>query len=98
MAYNPWNIIDLGLFLKLLETKSTDRKQTLLHFIVDIIHQKYPELRSFYTELHFTDKAAQGTCLSVCLPVCHSVLPSIHLSINRSDCIENCTLYIFSLL
>ncbi|CAL8260933.1 unnamed protein product [Arctogadus glacialis] len=43
----------------LLETKSTDRKQTLLHFIVDIIHQKYPELRSFYTELHFTDKAAQ---------------------------------------
>ncbi|CAL8284537.1 unnamed protein product [Merluccius merluccius] len=43
----------------LLETKSTDRKQTLLHFIVDIIHQKYPELRSFHTELHLTDQAAQ---------------------------------------
>uniref|UniRef100_A0A8C5ABM7 Formin-like 1 n=1 Tax=Gadus morhua TaxID=8049 RepID=A0A8C5ABM7_GADMO len=53
----------------LLETKSTDRKQTLLHFIVDIIHQKYPELRSFYTELHFTDKAAQVSLEGVLLDV-----------------------------
>ncbi|XP_046888077.1 formin-like protein 1 isoform X1 [Hypomesus transpacificus] len=42
----------------LLDTKSTDRKQTLLHFIVSVIHKKYPELRSFHTELHFMDKAA----------------------------------------
>lgn len=42
----------------LLDTKSTDRKQTLLDFIVSIIQEKYPEVRSFYTELHFLDKAA----------------------------------------
>uniref|UniRef100_A0A3Q0S062 FH2 domain-containing protein n=1 Tax=Amphilophus citrinellus TaxID=61819 RepID=A0A3Q0S062_AMPCI len=42
----------------LLDTKSTDRKQTLLHFIVSIIQENYPELQSFYTELHFLDKAA----------------------------------------
>ncbi|KAJ8364623.1 hypothetical protein SKAU_G00134540 [Synaphobranchus kaupii] len=42
----------------LLDTKSTDRRQTLLHFIVSIIQQKYPELQAFHTELHFVDKAA----------------------------------------
>ncbi|XP_035514262.1 formin-like protein 1 [Morone saxatilis] len=42
----------------LLDTKSTDRKQTLLHFIASIIQEKYPEFQSFYTELHFLDKAA----------------------------------------
>ncbi|XP_049924343.1 formin-like protein 1 [Epinephelus moara] len=42
----------------LLETKSTDRSQTLLHFITSIIQEKYPDLANFYTELHFVDKAA----------------------------------------
>ncbi|XP_062303244.1 formin-like protein 1 isoform X2 [Osmerus eperlanus] len=41
----------------LLETKSTDRSQTLLHFINNIVLEKYPELISFHTELHFVDKA-----------------------------------------
>ncbi|XP_061564234.1 formin-like protein 1 isoform X2 [Cololabis saira] len=40
------------------DTKSSDRRQTLLHFIVNIIQEKYPVLQSFYTELHFLDKAA----------------------------------------
>uniref|UniRef100_A0AAY3ZZJ4 Uncharacterized protein n=1 Tax=Denticeps clupeoides TaxID=299321 RepID=A0AAY3ZZJ4_9TELE len=42
----------------LLDTKSTDRKQTLLHFIVSIIQEKYPQLQTFYTELRFVDKAS----------------------------------------
>nr|XP_015217576.1 PREDICTED: formin-like protein 1 isoform X4 [Lepisosteus oculatus] len=42
----------------LLDTKSTDRKQTLLHYIVGIIQEKYPDLSSFHTELRFVDKAA----------------------------------------
>uniref|UniRef100_UPI0037E7F2BE formin-like protein 1 n=1 Tax=Semicossyphus pulcher TaxID=241346 RepID=UPI0037E7F2BE len=42
----------------LLETKSTDRSQTLLHFITNIIQEKYPDLTNFHTELHFVDKAA----------------------------------------
>uniref|UniRef100_A0A3Q1H3L8 Formin-like 1a n=1 Tax=Acanthochromis polyacanthus TaxID=80966 RepID=A0A3Q1H3L8_9TELE len=42
----------------LLETKSTDRSQTLLHFITNIIQEKYSDLANFHTELHFVDKAA----------------------------------------
>ncbi|XP_051894779.1 formin-like protein 1 isoform X2 [Pristis pectinata] len=42
----------------LLETKSTDRKQTLMNYIVDIIQKKYPELSTFHTELLFVEKAA----------------------------------------
>uniref|UniRef100_A0A8C6KMA1 Formin like 1 n=1 Tax=Nothobranchius furzeri TaxID=105023 RepID=A0A8C6KMA1_NOTFU len=42
----------------LLETKSTDRSQTLLHFMTSIILEKYPELANFHTDLHFVDKAA----------------------------------------
>uniref|UniRef100_A0A8C9TM20 Formin like 1 n=1 Tax=Scleropages formosus TaxID=113540 RepID=A0A8C9TM20_SCLFO len=49
----------------LLDTKSTDRKQTLLHFIVNIIQEKYPELSSFHTELHFVDKAGQVSLDSI---------------------------------
>ena len=43
-----------------METKSTDRSQTLLHFITSIIEEKYPDLVNFHTELHFVDKAALG--------------------------------------
>ncbi|XP_051995948.1 formin-like protein 1 [Xyrauchen texanus] len=41
----------------LLDTKSTDRSQTLLHFIVNMVQEKYPELTNFHTELRFADKA-----------------------------------------
>uniref|UniRef100_A0A8C1ZVI1 Formin-like 1a n=1 Tax=Cyprinus carpio TaxID=7962 RepID=A0A8C1ZVI1_CYPCA len=42
----------------LLDTKSTDRTQTLMHFIANMVQEKYPELASFHTELRFVDKAA----------------------------------------
>lgn len=45
---------------QLLDTKSTDRKMTLLHYIALIVREKYPELANFYNELHFVDKAAAG--------------------------------------
>ena len=41
--------------------KSTDRKQTLLHYLVRVIMEKYPELTGFHTELHFLDKAGTGS-------------------------------------
>ncbi|XP_072535025.1 formin-like protein 1 [Salminus brasiliensis] len=53
----------------LLDTKSTDRKQTLLHFLVNIIQEKYPHLHSFYTELHFLDKAALVSLDSILIDV-----------------------------
>lgn len=45
---------------QLLDTKSTDRKMTLLHFIALTVKEKYPELANFWQELHFVEKAAAG--------------------------------------
>ncbi|TRY54334.1 hypothetical protein DNTS_021310, partial [Danionella cerebrum] len=42
----------------LLDTKSTDRKLTLLNYIAVVVKEKYPELAAFFNELHFVDKAA----------------------------------------
>ncbi|KAM9700066.1 formin-like protein 2 isoform 4-T4 [Menidia menidia] len=42
----------------LLDTKSTDRTQTLLHYIANIVRGKYPAVCLFYNELHYVDKAA----------------------------------------
>ncbi|PNJ50457.1 MAP3K14-AS1 isoform 8 [Pongo abelii] len=49
----------------LLEMKSTDRKQALLHYLVKVIAEKYPQLTGFHSDLHFLDKAgsAEGTWL-----------------------------------
>uniref|UniRef100_A0A665TJB1 Formin-like 2b n=1 Tax=Echeneis naucrates TaxID=173247 RepID=A0A665TJB1_ECHNA len=42
----------------LLDTKSTDRKQTLLHYIANVVKEKFPAVSPFYNELHYVDKAA----------------------------------------
>ncbi|TNN82485.1 Formin-like protein 3 [Liparis tanakae] len=53
----------------LLDTKSTDRKMTLLHYIALTLKEKYPELANFYNELHFVDKAAAVSLENVLLDV-----------------------------
>lgn len=40
-------------------TKSTDKKQHIVHYIASVVEQKYPELKNFYSELTFLDKASQ---------------------------------------
>uniref|UniRef100_A0A8B9PT40 Formin like 2 n=1 Tax=Apteryx owenii TaxID=8824 RepID=A0A8B9PT40_APTOW len=49
----------------LLETKSTDRKQTLLHYISNVVKEKYQHVSLFYNELHYVEKAAAGTVMSL---------------------------------
>uniref|UniRef100_A0A8C5YQQ3 Formin like 1 n=1 Tax=Marmota marmota marmota TaxID=9994 RepID=A0A8C5YQQ3_MARMA len=49
----------------LLEMKSTDRKQTLLHYLVKVITEKYPQLTGFHSDLHFVDKAGSVSLDSV---------------------------------
>ncbi|MBW00805.1 Formin-like protein 1, partial [Eschrichtius robustus] len=49
----------------LLEMKSTDRKQTLLHYLVKVIAEKYPQLTGFHSDLHFLDKAGTVSLDSV---------------------------------
>ena len=54
MAVNGLNFLIHFLFLscdQLADTRSADRKQTLLHYIVDYVENHYPELATFYSEL-----------------------------------------------
>merc|ERR1719295_1009019 len=40
-------------------TKSSDKKTTIVNYLVDIVNSKYPELKGFEGELRYIDKAAQ---------------------------------------
>lgn len=42
----------------LIDTKSSDKRSSLLHYIVATIRAKFPELLNFESELYGTDKAA----------------------------------------
>uniref|UniRef100_A0A8C8RWH2 Formin like 3 n=1 Tax=Pelusios castaneus TaxID=367368 RepID=A0A8C8RWH2_9SAUR len=48
---------------------STDRKLTLLHFIALTVQEKYPDLATFWQELHFVEKAAAVSLENVLLDV-----------------------------
>lgn len=58
--HNPNTKRAIFVFLQLLDTKSTDRKQTLLHYISNVVREKYQAVSLFYNELHYVDKAAAG--------------------------------------
>ncbi|XP_038282246.1 LOW QUALITY PROTEIN: formin-like protein 2 [Canis lupus familiaris] len=53
----------------LLDTKSTDRKQTLLHYISNVVKEKYHQVSLFYNELHYVEKAAAVSLENVLLDV-----------------------------
>ena len=59
--------------LQLTDTKSSDKKMTLLHFIVKTVQTKFPDIANFDTELKYIEKAATG-----CAPLffCHVMLKS----------------------
>merc|ERR1712038_141227 len=40
-------------------TKSSDKKSTIVHYIVDVVNSKYPDLKGFEVELKYIEKAAQ---------------------------------------
>lgn len=44
----------------LVDTKSSDKRMCLLHFIVETIRSKMPEIMNFDSELMYIDKAAAG--------------------------------------
>lgn len=44
----------------LCDTKSADKKISLLHYIQDTVRVKFTDLNNFDTELRFIEKAAQG--------------------------------------
>uniref|UniRef100_A0A3B3R1D4 Formin like 2 n=2 Tax=Paramormyrops kingsleyae TaxID=1676925 RepID=A0A3B3R1D4_9TELE len=53
----------------LLDTKSTDRKQTLLHYIANVVREKYKSVSLFYNEIHYVEKAAAVSLENVLLDV-----------------------------
>ena len=71
----------LSLSLQLLDTKSTDRKLTLLHYIVETVDHKFPDVRNFHMDLQYVEKASAGkSSKSDCLDLCLSPPPSSLLS------------------
>ncbi|XP_077978511.1 formin-like protein 2 isoform X2 [Glandiceps talaboti] len=44
----------------LLETKSTDGKMTLLHYITDVVSEKYSDICEFTTDLMYAEKASKA--------------------------------------
>lgn len=51
----------------LCDTKSADKKISLLHYIQDTIRVKFSDLNNFDAELRFIEKAAQGKKLILML-------------------------------
>eukprot|EP01147_Barroeca_monosierra_P001750 gene1750-4863_t len=55
----------LATFDRLLDTKSHDRKQTLLHFLVETIEEKYPQVERFVSELDALPDAARVSMVTL---------------------------------
>ncbi|KAK2180878.1 hypothetical protein NP493_421g02041 [Ridgeia piscesae] len=53
----------------LLDTKSNDKKMTLLHFIVITVQDKFPDLANFETELSYIEKAATVSLENVVMDI-----------------------------
>lgn len=53
-------------FFKLADTKTADRKISLLHYIADTVKTKFPQVSNFENELLFIEKAASGILYNFC--------------------------------
>ncbi|EHB07038.1 diaphanous-like protein 3 [Heterocephalus glaber] len=51
---------NLSSLCKLKDIKSADQKTTLLHFLVEICEEKYPDILNFVDDLGHLDKASKG--------------------------------------
>ena len=54
--------VDFYFVFQLLDTKTADKKLTLMHFLVDTVQEKFPDILNFESELRFIEKAALGKC------------------------------------
>lgn len=50
---------EISFLTKLTSTKDYENKQTLLHYIVDVVEHKFPECLNFYEDLSHVDKASR---------------------------------------
>lgn len=50
---------EISYLTKLTNTKDADNKQTLLHYLVDVVEKKFPEALSFPDDMTHVDKASR---------------------------------------
>ena len=51
---------ELNFLTKLRNTKTTDNKKTLVHFLAELVQSDYPELATFVDDMSSCGKAARG--------------------------------------
>src|SRR5688572_19367906 len=49
---------------QLSNTKTTDNRQTLMHFLVEIVQKQFPDIIDFSDELIHVEKAVRGTSIA----------------------------------
>ncbi len=58
---NLFSLIILNfIFLQLSDTRTHDKRLTLLHYIVQTVQERFPDISNFDNELKSAEKAAQG--------------------------------------
>uniref|UniRef100_A0A8D0AG91 Diaphanous-related formin 3 n=1 Tax=Sander lucioperca TaxID=283035 RepID=A0A8D0AG91_SANLU len=55
---------DLSSLCKLKDTKSADQKTTLLHFLVQVCEEEYPDVIKFVEDLEHVDRSSRATLFS----------------------------------
>lgn len=50
---------EISYLTKLTNTKDADNKQTLLHYLVDVVEKKFPDVLNFSSDLSHVDKASR---------------------------------------
>ena len=74
----------------LVETKSTDKTQNLLHYICNVVHSYFSEFADFMLEIRYVEQAAKVSLDQViatsviCSTICYGNEPSYYLFIYLS--------------
>ena len=73
-------------------TRSTDRKMTLLQYIVQLMRDRFPEHAEFCDEVLYLKKAGLGMCWGSYISVNEAaVLPCTYVSTCTFSCLHKCT-------
>ncbi|XP_052246158.1 formin-like protein isoform X2 [Dreissena polymorpha] len=68
----------------LMDTKTADKKLTLMHFLVDTVQNKFPEVLTFEAELRFIEKAALVSMENITTDI-HELEKGMELTKKESD-------------
>lgn len=69
-------------------TKSSDKKTTIVNYLVDVVNSKYPDLKGFEGELRYIEKAAQFSLENVMTDV-NELEKGMKLTLRELDARQN---------